>query len=73
LPGDKSSRTRKSRQEGLHLLAQGAFAGIRNVATHTGDELPEQVALEHLAVLSVVARWAEETKVVTGHQAPRQP
>jgi len=73
LPGDKSSRTRKSRQEGLHLLAQGAFAGIRNVATHTGDEWPEQVALEHLAVLSVVARWAEETKVVTGHQAPRQP
>jgi len=36
--GDKSSRTWKSRQEGLHLLAQGAFAGIRNVATHTGDE-----------------------------------
>ena len=57
--GDKSSRTWRSRQEGLHLLAQGAFAGIRNVATHTGDEWPEQVALEHLAILSVVARWDE--------------
>jgi hypothetical protein len=43
------------------------------VATHTDEEWPEQVALEHLAVLSVVARWAEETKVVTGHEAPRQP
>jgi hypothetical protein len=73
LPGDKSSRTWKSRQEGLHLLAQGAFAGIRNVATHTDEEWPEQVALEHLAVLSVVARWADETKVITGRETPRQP
>jgi hypothetical protein len=65
LPGDKSSKTWKSRQEGLHLLAQGAFAGIRNVAAHTEGEWPEQVGLEHLAVLSVVARWADETEVVT--------
>jgi hypothetical protein len=65
LRGDKSSRTWKSRQEGLHLLAQGAFARIRNVATHTEGEWSEQVALEHLAVLSVVGRWADETEVVT--------
>jgi hypothetical protein len=71
--GDKSSKTWKSRQEGLHLLAQGAFAGIRNVATHTGDEWTEQVALEHLAILSVVARWADETEVITGSETPRQP
>jgi hypothetical protein len=64
MPGDKTSQTWKSRQEGLHLMAQGAFAGIRNVATHTGDEWPEQVALEHLAVLSVVARWTDETELV---------
>ena len=63
-PGEKSSKTWRSRQEGLHLLAQGVFAGIRNVATHTDDEWSEQVALEHLAVLSVVARWADETEVV---------
>lgn len=61
IPGDKTSDTWRSRQEGLHLLAQGAFAGIRNVATHTADEWTEQVALEHLAVLSVVARWTDET------------
>ncbi len=73
LSGDKASRTWKSRQEGLHLLAQGAFAGIRNVATHTGDEWPEQMALEHLAILSVVGRWADETEVTTCRQAPRQP
>lgn len=65
MPGDRGSRTWRSRQEGLHLLAQGAFAGIRNVATHTNDEWSEQMGLEHLAVLSVVARWADETELVT--------
>lgn len=34
------------------------------MATHTNDEWTEQVALEHLAVLSVVARWADETELV---------
>jgi Protein of unknown function (Hypoth_ymh) len=65
LPGDKASRDWKSRQEGLHLLAEGAFAGIRNPATHSGDEWTEQEVLEHLAVLSVVARWSDETEPVT--------
>lgn len=64
LPGDKASDTWRSRQEGLHLVAQGAFAGIRNPAVHTTDEWTEQVALEHLALLSVVARWSDETVVV---------
>ena len=63
-PGDKTHKTWRSRQDGLHLLAQGAFAGIRNVATHTSDEWTEQVALENLAVLSVVARWTDETELV---------
>ena len=64
-PGDNSTETWRSRQQGLHLVAQGAFAGIRNVATHTNDEWSEQVALEHLAVLSVVARWTDETERAT--------
>ena len=45
-------------------MAQGAFAGIRNVATHTNDEWTEQEALEHLAVLSVIARWTDETELI---------
>ena len=73
LAGDKSSKTWKSRQDGLHLIAQGAFAGIRNVAMHTGDEWSEQVALEHLAILSVATRWADEIEVIPGSEAPRQP
>lgn len=64
IPGDKTTRSWRSRQDGLHHLAQGTFAGIRNIATHDEDEWPEQVALEQLAVLSVVARWADETELV---------
>jgi hypothetical protein len=62
-PGNRTTDTWRSRQQGLHLIAQGAFAGIRNVATHVDEEWTEQVALENLAVLSVVARWTDETKV----------
>ena len=65
MQGDKSGKTWKSRQDGLHQLAQGAFAVNRNIATHTDDEWPKQVAFEHLAVLSVVSRWADETDVIS--------
>jgi uncharacterized protein (TIGR02391 family) len=64
LPGDKNTKTWRSRQEGLHLVALGAFAGIRNVAIHTDEAWSDQVALEHLALLSVVARWADDTEIV---------
>ncbi len=37
-PGDKDEDTWRSRQEGLHLLAQGAYAGIRNVSAHEDEE-----------------------------------
>lgn len=66
LPGERSDRSWQSRQQGLHLLAQGAFAGIRNIAAHDEVEWTEQQGLEHLAVLSVIARWADETRLVEG-------
>jgi len=59
--GDPRDKTWQSRQQGLHLTAQGAFAGIRNVAVHDEALWDEHIALEHLAVLSVVARWTDET------------
>jgi hypothetical protein len=68
-PGDPNSETWRSRQDGLHLTAQGAFAGIRNVAAHVQEEWSEQHALEMLAVLSVVARWTDQTELRTVHTA----
>ena len=64
LPGDRSTTTWRSRQDGLHLLSQGAYAGIRNVVVHSHEpQWSEQEALEYLAVLSTVARWTDETEV----------
>lgn len=64
LPGERSDKSWQSKQQGLHLMAQGLFAGIRNVAAHDDVEWSEHEALEHLAVLSVVARWADETMMI---------
>jgi hypothetical protein len=48
----------------LGFSAAGAFQAIRNLAAHE-DEVSwsEHEALEHLAVLSVVARWITECTV----------
>lgn len=66
LPGDRSDKNWRSAQEGLHLIAQGAFSGIRNIAVHGTDQWTEHQGLEHLAVLSVVARWADLTTESAG-------
>lgn len=64
-PGDHSTDMWKSRQDGLHNLAMGAYAGIRNVVAHSHEPgWSEQEALEYLAVLSTVARWTDETELV---------
>jgi uncharacterized protein (TIGR02391 family) len=66
LPGERDSDTWRSRQDGLHHLAIGAYAGIRNVVAHAlVPGWSDQEALEYLAVLSTVARWAEETELVS--------
>ena len=49
-----------------HYLAMGAYAGIRNVVPHAlAPGWSDQEALEYLAVLSTVARWAEEAELVS--------
>jgi hypothetical protein len=62
-PGDPNTDSWRSRQDGLHLTAQGAFAGIRNMAAHSNEQWSEQYALEMLATLSVVARWTDQTEL----------
>ncbi len=55
-----------SRQQGLHLLAQGVYAGIRNVSAHDETDWPEHEAPEYLAALSVVGPWFEAREPVRG-------
>jgi len=60
----EDSDTYRSLQRGAMAFAEGVFAGIRNPLSHEADqELSEQVALEYLASLSVLARWVDESTV----------
>jgi hypothetical protein len=64
LPGDPTDPTVQSRNRALRAWADACFAGIRNPAAHEyGDDWDEQVALEYLASLSVLARWLDECVV----------
>jgi Protein of unknown function (Hypoth_ymh) len=51
--------------EGAMFFAKGCIQRIRNLATHEAEEPVEQLALEELAALSVLARWIEEATVVS--------
>lgn len=62
-PGQDDDLTVKSMRVGILSMSQGAFAAIRNTATHTTDELPKQEALEQLATLSTLARWIDRCEV----------
>jgi len=59
-----SSDTYKSMQRGAMALAEGIYAGIRNPFNHESpQDIPEQVALEYLAALSVLARWVDDSSL----------
>lgn len=58
------SDTYRSVQRGAMALAEGIYAGIRNPFNHEDPrDIDEQVALEYLAALSVLARWVDESTV----------
>lgn len=58
------SDTYRSVQRGAMALAEGIYAGIRNPLNHEEPkDIDEQVALEYLAALSVLARWVDESTV----------
>lgn len=62
------SKTFKSVQRGCRVFAEAIFAGIRNPLAHeSGQDMPEQAALEYLATLSVLARWVDESSVEVSH------
>jgi hypothetical protein len=62
-PGDSNNPTVQSRQRGALQYAVGCFFAIRNPATHEHAEWDQQIALEYLAALSVLARWIDDWKI----------
>lgn len=58
------SETYRSVQRGAMALAEGIYAGIRNPFNHEDPkDIDEQVALEYLAALSVLARWVDDSTI----------
>ena len=51
-----------SAHEGAMFFGKGCAKGIRNVTAH-GSEPDEQLALEALASLSLLARWIDEAEI----------
>jgi len=69
-PGDAEDKTTRSMRGGLEplaksltMLATGLNLTVRNVTTHTRDELSEQEAMERLAAYSYLARLLDTCEV----------
>lgn len=63
-PGDHTSMTVRSMQQGALLMSQGVFQAIRNPAVHLDGDWNPVTAAEYLASLSVVARWVRHWTVI---------
>jgi hypothetical protein len=61
--GSRDSDRWKGAHVGASNFGRGCVGGLRNWAAHTLGEGDEQVALEYLAALSVLARWIETAVV----------
>ena len=55
----------KNAHEGAMFLGFACAGAVRNLNTHTTAQPDEDVALESLAALSLLARWIDEAKVET--------
>jgi hypothetical protein len=63
LPGNRDTDTWRSRQLGALHLAQACVFGSRNPIAHVSEiEIAYAEAVEHLAMLSCLCRWIDETE-----------
>ncbi|WP_055492046.1 TIGR02391 family protein [Streptomyces sp. TP-A0356] len=77
-PGDPADKTTKSMRGGLeplgkalNSLATGLNLTVRNVTTHTRDELSEQEGMERLSAYSYFARLLDKCEVRRVDEAPQ--
>lgn len=63
-PGDPADQDVITMTSGLLSFAPGVQMTVRNSAAHGLGELDEQVALERLATLSLLARWVDECDLI---------
>lgn len=63
MPDDDGGRTALSLRRGIRTFAEGCYAALRNPVSHDLGELPEYLALEQLAMFSILARWVDAANV----------
>lgn len=51
-------------RQGVHALGLACYQALRNPLAHTTDALDEQIALEQLATLSLLARFVDEAILI---------
>ncbi len=62
--GGLSGESASGMQAAVNNFAAGCYQGIRNPAAHEHEvDWDEQMALEYLAALSVLARWIDKARV----------
>jgi uncharacterized protein (TIGR02391 family) len=74
--GVQDHQTRESLRQGVMQFGTGCFAAIRNPVSHLPNEaidLPEQLALERLASLSLLARWIDEAEIEVADSETEPP
>lgn len=70
-PEETNQKTFKAMQQGAIALADALYGGVRNPLSHgKSSEFDEQVALELLCTISILARWVEHSKVVHAERSP---
>jgi hypothetical protein len=62
-PGSDTDNTVKSMREGLMGLAKGLNLAVRNVATHSREEISEQDGMERLGAYSHLARLLDQCEI----------
>jgi hypothetical protein len=63
-PGVDSNLSVRAMRVGILNYSQGVFSTVRNISTHSIEEMSPQIALEQLASLSVLARWVDGCELV---------
>ena len=62
VPDQGNDESTASAEQRLRALSEAAFQPVRNLSTHTLNDLTEQEGLESLAVLGLFARLIDECR-----------
>lgn len=64
----RTGKLGQDEHEGRTQMLMGAMQGIRNLGAHELGGLDQEIALEHLAVASLLLRWLDEAVPGSGPQ-----